>query len=120
MDNAFVFLETRVGYVYNRREEDAEHKGREHVPSTKTISHNEPPRAHPAVESDACSHAIVELTNDRDHILLHAEPSEYCPEKGSVNGVISFCKVDNEDIPKKIVTSAPTHVTDESRTSYQW
>ena len=30
----------------------------------------------------------MELTNDRDHILWHAKTDEYCPEEGSVNGVV--------------------------------
>ena len=37
-------------------------------------------------------HAIVELTNDRDHILWHAKTDESCPEEGSINGVVRFGK----------------------------
>ena len=67
---------------------------REHAPLTKTLFHSKPPRAHPVVEPHACSHAIVELTNDRDHILWHAKTNEYCPEESSINGVVRFGKVD--------------------------
>ena len=44
-------------------------RGSEHAPLTKAFFYSEQPRAHPVVEPHACSHAIVELTNDRDHIL---------------------------------------------------
>ena len=83
-----VRLETRGGHVYNRREEDVEQEGREHAPLTKDMFHSEPPRAHPVVEPHACSHAIVELTNDRENILWHAKTGEDYPEEGSVNGVV--------------------------------
>ena len=36
----------------------------------------------------------MELTNDRDHILWHAKTGEYCPEEGSINGVVRFGRVD--------------------------
>ena len=62
--DAFVRLETRGGHVYNRREEYVEQEVREHAP-LKALSY-------PVVEPHTCSHAIVELTNDRDHILRHA------------------------------------------------
>ena len=88
--DAFVRLETRGGHVYNRREEDVEQDGRERAPLTKALFHNEPPRAHPVVEPHACSHAIVEMMNGRDHIMWHAKTGEYCPEEGSINGVVSF------------------------------
>ena len=35
VDDVFVRPETREGHVYNRREEDVEQEGREHVPLTK-------------------------------------------------------------------------------------
>ena len=57
--DVFVRLETRVGYVYNRREEDVEHEVREHAPLVKALFHSEPPRAHPVVEPHACSHVCV-------------------------------------------------------------
>ena len=98
--DAFVRLETRGGHVYNRREEDVEQEGREHAPLTKALLHREPPRAHPVVEPHACSHAIVELTNGRDHILWHAKADEYCPEEGSINGVVRFGKVDKAYIER--------------------
>ena len=78
--DTFVRLETRIGHVYSRREDDVEQEGREHAPLTKALFHSEPPQPHPVVEPHACSHAIVELTNDRDRILWHAETVEYCPE----------------------------------------
>ena len=90
--DAFVRLETRGGYVYNRREEYVEQEGREHAPLTKALSHSELPRAHPVVEPHACSHAIVELTNTRDHTMWHAKTGEYCPEGGSINRVVRFGK----------------------------
>ena len=31
--------------------------------------------------------------NDRDHILWHAKTGEYCPEEGSINGVVRFVKL---------------------------
>ena len=64
--DAFVRLKTRGGQVYNRREEDVEQEGCEHAPLTKALFYSESPREHPVVELHACSHAIVELTNDRD------------------------------------------------------
>ena len=67
---------------------------------TKTLFHSKPPRAHPVVEPHACSHAIVELMNDRDHIPRHAKTGEYCPEKGSINGVVRFGKVDKAYIQR--------------------
>ena len=66
---SFSALKTRVGRVHNRREEDVEQEGREHARVTKALFHSEPSRAHPVVEPHACSHTIVELTNDRDNIL---------------------------------------------------
>ena len=35
----------------------------------------------------------MELTNDRDHIQWPAKTGEYCPEEGSINGVVRFGKV---------------------------
>ena len=90
----FVRLETRVGHVYSRREEDVEQERREHAPLAKALFHSEPPLAHPVVEPHVCSHAIVELTNARYRILWHAKTGEYCPEEGSINGVVRFGKVD--------------------------
>ena len=98
--HAVVRLETRGGQVYNRREEDTEQKGCEHAPLTKTLFHSEPPRAHLVVEPYACSHAMVELTNDRDHNLWHAKTGEYCPEEGSVNEFVRFGKVDKAHIER--------------------
>ena len=93
-------LGTRRGHVYNRHEEDIKQEGHEQASLTKALFHSEPLRAHPVVEPHACSHAIVELTNDRDHILWHAETGEYCPEEGSVNGVVRFGKVDKAYIQR--------------------
>ena len=80
--------------MYNRREEVVEQEDHEHAPLTKALFLSEPPQTHSVVEPHACSHAIVELTNDRDHILWHAKTGEYCPEEGSINGVVRFGKVD--------------------------
>ena len=91
--DAFVRLETRGGHAYNLCEDDVEQERREHSPLTKALFHSEPPRAHPVVEPHGWSHAIVELTNDQDHILGHAKSGEYCPEEGSINGVVRFGKV---------------------------
>ena len=96
---AFVHLETRGGHAFNRRE-DVEQEGRKHAPLTKALFHSEPPRSHSVVEPYACLHAIVELTNGRDHILWYAKTGEYCPEEGSINGVIRFGKVDNTYIER--------------------
>ena len=74
--DVFVRLETRIGHVYNRCEEDVTQEGREHAPLTKALFHSEPPRVHPVVEPHACSHAIVETTNDRDLIMWHAKTGE--------------------------------------------
>ena len=92
--DVFVRLDKHVYHVYSRREEDSEQKGREHAPLTEALFHSEPPRAHPIVETYACSHAIVEPTNDRDHILWRTKTGEYGPEEGSVSGVVRFGKVD--------------------------
>ena len=67
---------------------------------TKTFFYSEPLRAHPVVEPHACSHAIVELTNDRDHSLWHAKTGKYCPQEGSINGVVRFGKVDKAYIER--------------------
>ena len=82
------------GHVFNRREEYFEQGGREHAPLAKTLFHSEAPRAHPVVEPHACSHAIVELRNGRDHIMWHANTGGYCPGEGSVDGVVRFGKVE--------------------------
>ena len=79
---------------------NVEQEGREHAPLTKAFFYSEPPRAHPVVEPHACSHAIVELTNDRNHFLWHTKTSEYCPEEGSINGVVGFAKVDKAYIER--------------------
>ena len=92
--DTFVRLGTHGGHVYNRREEDVEQEGREHAPLTKALFHSKSPRVHPIIEPHGCPHDIEELTNDRDHILWHAKVGEYCPEEDSINGVISFGKVD--------------------------
>ena len=42
----------------------------------------------------------MELTNDRDHILWHAKTGEYCPEEGSINGVVRFGKFDKAYIER--------------------
>ena len=105
--DAFVRLETRGGHVYHRREEDVEQEGREHAPLAKALFHSEPPPAHPVVEPHACSHAIVELTNDRDHNLWHAKTGEYCPEEGSINGVVySYTNSKSIDQPGKVANPA--------------
>ena len=94
VNDVFVRLETRVGHAYNRRKEDVEQEGRDHTSLAKALFHSEPPRAHPVVEPHACSHVIVELTNDRDNILRHAKTGECCPEESSVKGGVHFGKVD--------------------------
>ena len=86
----FVRLETRVGHVHHRREEDIKQEGREHATLPKTLIHGEPPRAHVVVEPHTCPHAVVELTDDRNHPLRHAEAGEYCPQEWSVDGVVRF------------------------------
>ena len=97
--HASVRLETLVDRIHNRREEDGvEQKGREYAPLTKALFHSEPPQAHPAVEPHACTHAIVELTIGRDHILWYAKTDDYSSKKGSVNEVLRFGKVDKVDI----------------------
>ena len=88
---------------FNRRKEDVRQKGREHAPLMKTLFHIKPPRAHAVVEPHACLHAIVELTNGRDHILWHAKTGEYCSEEGSINGVVSFGKVDKVYIERNLL-----------------
>ena len=57
---------------------------------TEVLLYSEPPRAHPVVERHACSHAIVELTNDRDHILWYGKTASTCPGEGSTNRVVRF------------------------------
>ena len=92
--DVFVRIETRGGHIYNRREEDVGQEGHEQATLKKALFHSEQPRAHPVAEPHACSHAIVELTNDQDQIMWYAKTGEYCPEEGSVNGVIRFGKID--------------------------
>ena len=88
---------------FNRRKEEVRQKGREHAPLRKTLFHIKPPRAHAVVEPHACLYAVVELTNGRDHILWHAKTGEYCPEEGSINGVVSFGKVDKVYIERNLL-----------------
>ena len=92
----FVRLETHVPvrHVYNRRKEDVKQEGREHAPLAKALIHSESPKTHSVVESHACLHTILEMTNDQDHFLWHAKTCEYFLEEGSVNGVIRFGNVD--------------------------
>ena len=85
--------ETRVGHVYHRREEDIKQEGREHATLTKTLFHDEPPRAHAVVEPHACLHAIVELNSNRNHPLRHAEVGEYYPQECSVDDVVRFGEI---------------------------
>ena len=105
----FVRLETRVGHVYSRHKEDVEQEGRQHAPLMKALFYGKPPRAHPVIESHACSHAIMELMNGRDLILWHAKTGEYRPREGSVNGVVCFGKVDkvyiqrNSFLPRQLL-----------------
>ena len=109
---------TFVGHVYNHREKYGGQEGREHAPLTKTLFHSELPRVHPVVEPHACSHAIVELTNDRDHILWHPKTGEYCLEEGSVNGVVRFGK---ERWKKHAYNKISFFRANScSRTSYRW
>ena len=91
--HAIVRLETRGGHVNNRREKDIEQE-RWEQPLTKALFHSEPLRAGPVVEPHACSHAIVELMNDRDHSLWHAKTGEYCPETSLISGVARFGRTD--------------------------
>ena len=110
---SFYALKTRVDRVHNRREEDIEQEGREHARVTKALFHSEPPGAQPVIEPHACSHAIVELTNDRDNILWHAITGEYCPEESWVNGAVRFGKA-NKTFKTGLFFSAPSPVADES------
>ena len=100
MHQSVLRLEMHVGYVYNHREEYVEQKGRKRATLTKALLHSEPPRGHPVVEQHACSHAIIELTNDGDHILWHAKTGEYSPGECSINGVVCFGKVDKAYIQR--------------------
>ena len=100
--DVFVRLETRIGHVYNHREEYVKQEGREHAPLAKALFHSKPSRAHSVVEPHAYSHAILELTNDRDHILWYAKTGGYCPEEGSVNRVVRFGKVDKAYIQRNM------------------
>ena len=79
--DVFFCLEIRVGHVYNHREEDVEQEGCEHAPLTKAMFHGERTRAHPVVDPCACSHAMVELKNRRDHLLWNAKTGEYSPQR---------------------------------------
>ena len=66
----------------------------------KALFHSESPQTHPVVETYARSHAIGELTNDRDHILWHDKTGEYYLEEGSINGAVRFGKVDEAYIQR--------------------
>ena len=87
---------------------------------TKTLFHSKPPRAHAVVELHACPHAIVELTDDRNHPLRHAEADEYCLQECSVDGVVRFDEIDKSTRTTRFVSSTPTPVADGSRTSCRW
>ena len=106
---SFVRLEMRIGHVYNRRK-DVEQERRQHAPLAKALFHKKPPRAYPVVELHACSHTIVELTNDRDHILWYAKTGECCPEEGLVNGVVRFGKVDQACIQPPVLSTYSIHI----------
>ena len=55
---------------------------------TEALFYSKLPRAHPVVEPHACSHAIVELTNDRDHILWYAKTASTV--QGRVRSTASY------------------------------
>ena len=94
-------LKRVAGHAYKRREKDVEQERCEHAPLTKSLFRSKPPRSHNfVVESHACSHAIVELTNDRDRIMWHAKTGEYCPEEGSINEVVRFGKADKTNMER--------------------
>ena len=114
--DVFFHRKTRIDHVYYRREEDVEEEVREHVPLTKALFHSELPRANSAVESHACSHAIVKLTNDRDHILWHAKTGEYSPQEGLMNEVVWGRSI----IITGFVSSVPTPSADKSRKPHRW
>ena len=84
----------------HRREEDVKQEGREHATLTKALFHGEPPRTHTVIEPHACPHAVVELTNDRNHPLRHAKAGEYRPQESSIDGVIRFGKVDEAHVQR--------------------
>ena len=94
--DVFVRLEIHIGHVYDNRKEVVEQEGRKHAPLVKALFPSESPRAHSVVKPHACSHAIVESTNDRDNILWLDKTGEYYREEGSVNGVLRFGKVDKD------------------------
>ena len=82
---------------------------------TKALFYNELHQSHPAIESQACSHAIVRLTNDQDHFQWHAKKGERPSEEGSINGVVRFGKVDKAYIQESSFLpcqhlSLPNHV----------
>ena len=104
--DVFVLLETRVGHLNNSREEYAKQEGRVHVHLTKALFHSEPSLVHPVAEPNTCLHDIVELTNDRDHILWHVKTGEYYLEEGSIDGAVRFGKVDKVYIRRKWVFCA--------------
>ena len=92
-------------------------EGREHAPLTKALFHSEPPRAHPVVEPHACSHAIVELTNDRDHILWHALTiGQRSTVQRRDRSTESYALVRSIEHTAGFVSSAPAPVADESQT----
>lgn len=72
-----------AGLMYHNHEEVTKGEGREHIPLVKTLFHGELSRALTVIEPRACSHAIVELTDDRNHPLRHAEASACFPQEGS-------------------------------------
>ena len=90
----FVQLKTGVRHTYNRCEADVEQEEHVRARLTKALFYNELHQSYPVIESHACSHAIVRLTNDRDHLLRHAKKGERSSEKGLINGLVRFGKVD--------------------------
>ena len=115
--DTFVRLKTRVGHVCHRREKYIKQEGREHATLTLALFHGEPPQAHAVIESHACPHGIVEVTDDRNNPLRHAEAGEYRPQEWSVHRVIRFGEIDGRTSTTGFVSSSPTPVADESRTS---
>ena len=111
----FVKLSTGVRHTHNRREAGVEQEEHVRARLTKALVYNELHQSHPVIESHACSHAIVRLTNDQDHLQWHAKKGERSSEEGSINEVVRFGKVDKAYIQESSFLSCqhlslPNHV----------
>ena len=80
--------------TYHRYEKKFEYEGRKYAPLAEILFHGEPARALVVVKPHTCPHAIVELADDLNYLLRHAEAGEYFPQECSVDVIVRFGMID--------------------------